>query len=52
MVRDQLEEWFYTHQQDMTPRTLRINPKADAFIPEGLPCQGLDQKYLVGQTHH
>ena len=41
-----LEPW------NMTPRTLRINPKADAFIPEGLPCLELDQKHLVGQTHH
>ena len=37
---------------NMTPRTLRMNPKTDAFIPEGLPCQELDQKNLVGQTHH
>ena len=37
---------------EMTPRTLRLNTKANAYIPEGLPCQELDQKYLVGQTHH
>ena len=41
-----LEPW------EITQRTLRINNRADAYIPEGLPCQELDQKYLVGATHH
>lgn len=40
-----LEPWV------LTPRTLRLNPNPEPFIPEGLPCDEREQQHLVGSKH-